>query len=323
MVERFGVRMVNRSILILLILSFLSCTKEVQIDIPQYDELLNIEGRIEVGKHPIVFISKNLNIYESTSLASYINSFVYDAEVYVKIGEDSVKLEPVLLNDLSNEALLTVSEILSVEPEEASLLPMKVYTTLDSNIQGRVNEFHELSVYYEDKFVQGRTYIPSSVSLDSLLWASSPENSDYGTSVGSLSDPVGTFNAYKWEVKRINLKNGVPKDLIFKRPRNGVFNDDLIDGMTIELDFPNPMKRKDSTHLKEFRRFFKIGDTVVVKFSTMEENVFEFYKTMRAQQSSSGNPFSTPVNVKTNLTGPAIGIWAGFSPSMDTLICLP
>lgn len=315
--------MVKLTSFLILIHLFLSCTKEVEVDLPTFEDRLNIEGRISVGEFPVIFVSRNLNIYESTSLDNYINSFVYDAEVYFKIDQDSVLLQPILISDLNQNSLFSVSEIFEIEPNEAVLLPIKVYTTSDSLFKGQVNKLHEISIKSEDKLVTGSTFLPDPVALDNLYWLPLEENNQYGSSVARLSDPSGEFNAYRWDVKRINLKNGQDKDLVFKSPRSGFFSDEVIDGLTIEFDYPNPMKRKDSTHLKQYRRYYRYKDTVVVKFSTMDQQVYEFYRSKRAQQSSSANPFSTPINVRTNLDGPAVGIWAGFSPSFDTLICVP
>jgi hypothetical protein len=55
----------------------------------------------------------------------------------------------------------------------------------------------------------------------------------------------------------------------------------------------------------------------------MDAPVFEFFEKKYAQLQTAGNPFATPTNIPTNFTGGALGIWAGFSPSYDTLICIP
>jgi hypothetical protein len=38
---------------------------------------------------------------------------------------------------------------------------------------------------------------------------------------------------------------------------------------------------------------------------------------------SAGNPFATPTNIPSNIKGGAMGVWAGYSPRFDTLICVP
>jgi hypothetical protein len=55
----------------------------------------------------------------------------------------------------------------------------------------------------------------------------------------------------------------------------------------------------------------------------MDKNTYEFFEKKTAQMESSDNPYSTPINIPTNITGGALGIWAGFSPWYDTLVCLP
>ena len=66
-----------------------------------------------------------------------------------------------------------------------------------------------------------------------------------------------------------------------------------------------------------------MGDSVVVKFSKMDLNTFTFFQKKSAQWSSNGNPFGSPINITSTISGGALGIWAGFSPSYDTLYFIP
>jgi hypothetical protein len=115
--------------------------------------------------------------------------------------------------------------------------------------------------------------------------------------------------------------NGGPIDDIYKRGFGGFFSDQFFDSQTIEFYYENPLKRKDTTHLKAYKRYFRLGDSVVVKFSKMDQQVFSFYDKKYAQLNSASSPFSTPVNVPTNIPG-LLGVWAGFSPCYDTLYCV-
>ena len=45
-----------------------SCTKEVQIDIPGYEEQMVVDGIIETGQPAIVLLSSTANIYSPTNL---------------------------------------------------------------------------------------------------------------------------------------------------------------------------------------------------------------------------------------------------------------
>ena len=146
----------------------------------------------------------------------------------------------------------------------------------------------------------------------------------YGISWARLSDNSTQYDAYKWEVKRIN-KNADNEDLdiIFRKTNDAYFDDRYFNGQSFDFSYDNPLKRKDSTHLLEYKRYFRMGDSVVVKFSKMDLNTFTFFQKKSAQLSSNGNPFGSPINITSTISGGALGIWAGFSPYYDTLYCIP
>lgn len=301
----------------------MSCTKEVIIDIPQNEEKIVVEGRIYTKQFPVVLLSRTQYIYSPTDLNSYLNSFISDAEVYMTIDSDSVQLLPMSISDLPIESIYRVCEILEINPEEANFLPIKVYSTLDSNFIGKIGKIHKLSVHHEGHYIFGETSLLTPIPLSNLYWKPSAENLEYGTSVANLTDPLTEDDAYYWEVKRIHLFQGSPIDVCFRRPGGGYIRDKYWNGMSRALEYGNPLKRRDTTHLQEFKRYFRKFDTVVVRFSKIDYQIYEFFRTRREQINNQGSPFASPINVKSNLKGPAVGVWAGFSPFYDTLICLP
>jgi hypothetical protein len=304
---------------IFLIIALFSCTKEVKIDIPGYQNQLVVDGIIETGGHPIVILSQSANIYEESDLAAYISRFVYDANLSVIHGNDTFPLILYTIPELPIDSQKKVAEMLRLDWNEVLLLPIKVYSSND--LIAEANQSYTLNISHQGKSYQGTTYLPPPTPLDSLYWKSEPGTSDYGYSWAKLSDPAQQFDGYKWEVKRTNLFNGEPIDDIYKRGFGGFFSDEFFNGKTIEFSYENPLKRKDTTHLKEFKRYYRRGDSVVVKFSKMDQNVYSFYDKKYAQLNSASSPFSTPVNVPTNIPG-LLGVWAGFSPCYDTLYCV-
>ena len=295
----------------------------MKIDIPNYDNKIVVEGRIYTNEFPVVILSKTQDIYAPTDLSSYLTSFISDANVYMTIDGDSVQLNPFSISDLPQESISTISEILELEPEEVVLLPIMVYSILDSNFVGKVGKTHRLSILHEGNYVYGETNLLNPVPLSSLYWKPDDSQSDYGRSIATFYDPTTTNDAYFWEVKRIHDINGSPIDTYFKRPSGGYIRDKYWNGTYRVLDYGNPHKRKDTTHLEEYRRFYRKFDKVVVRFSKMEYEIYEFFRTRREQIDNQGSPFASPLNVKTNLKGQAVGIWAGFSPWYDTLYCVP
>lgn len=304
---------------VLLLIAFFSCTKEVNIDIPGYQNQLVVDGIIETGGNPIVLLSQSANIYETSDLAAYISRFVYDANLSVIHGNDTFPLTLFTIPELPIESQKKVAEMLRLDWNEALLLPIKVYSS--TVLIAEASQAYTLQINHQGKTYQGTTYLPTPTPLDTIYWKSEPGTNQYGYSWAKLSDPAQQFDGYKWEVKRLNMFKGAPIDDIYKRGFGGFFSDQFFDGQTIEFYYENPLKRKDTTHLKPYKRYYRLGDSVVVKFSKMDKQVFSFYDKKYAQLNSAANPFSTPINVPSNIPG-LLGVWAGFSPCYDTLYCI-
>lgn len=306
---------------VLLLILVASCTKEVKVDIPGYAEQLVVDGRIETGCFPVILLSKSQNVYAPTDLEAYINSFVSDAQVSVSNGTATISLSLIPVSSLPLESQKTVAEMLKLELNELQLLPIQVYSTTDLTILGEVGKTYTLQIEYNGKSYSGSTSLLTPVELNNLFWKAEESNPEYGYSWANLTDPAGQFNGYKWEAKRINLtSSGEYLDDLYKRA--GYFKDQYFDGLTFEFAVGNPLKRKDTTHLEDYKRFYRIGDTVVIKLSRLDYATYDFFDKKSAQLGNGGNPFATPVNIPSNIPG-ALGIWAGISPWYDTLACQP
>jgi hypothetical protein len=129
-----------------------------------------------------------------------------------------------------------------------------------------------------------------------------------------LSDPSSTADAYLWEVKYL-------QDFQFSKTFNPYFNDKFFNGLSFEFAYENPMSFEDPTANNPYRGYFKQGDTIVVKFSKLGMNEFNYFEKKYNQMYSGGSPFAVPTNIPTNLKGGALGIWVAYSPYFDTIIC--
>ncbi len=302
-----------------------SCTKEVEIDIPGFEEQLVVEGRIQTGERPIVFLSLSQNVYAPTDLGSYLQSFVYDANVSVTVDGVTTDLELMSINQLPLESQKTLAEMLRLEFYQIGFVPIQVYSTQNSSLLGQEGKTYTLSIEHNGISYSGNTQLLPPVSLDNLFWRPDDVNPEYGRSVAILSDPPNEYNAYRWEGKRINIQsNGEEMDTLFRSSNTGrgYFDDQFFNGLTIEFDPPNRQARKDTTHLEEYKRYYRLGDSVVIRFSRVERAVHDFYDKKDVQLDSNGNPFATPVNIPSNIEG-ALGIWAGIATGYDTLYCIP
>jgi hypothetical protein len=298
-----------------------SCTKEVQIDIPGYEQQLVVDARIETDGFPIVLLSRSQNIYTATDLEAYLQSFVSDAQVSVNNGTSTVELSLFAISDLPIESRKTVAEMLSLELNEVSFLPIQVFSTTDPSIIGEVGKTYTLNITEQGKNYTAETSLLPITPLVNLYWKADADNSEYGMCWARMADPANEYNAFKWEAKRIKLNDqGQPYDVLFRRSFDPYFDDEYFNGLTFEFDTRYP--ERDTTYPENYRRHYKLGDSVVIKMSRLDRNVYDFFNKKDAQLSSSGNPFATPVNVPSNIVGGALGIWAGISPWYDTLYCV-
>jgi hypothetical protein len=310
---------------ILIIFSVLSsCTKEVEIDIPGYQEQLVIDGSIETGMPPLVLLSRSKDIYSPTNLQAFLEGFVTGATVTVSNGTTSVQLEEVCTDNLPPGSEAIAAAIFGIPQSELVNYHLCAYTSFNTSIWGQVGKTYALTVSFEGKTFTSSTTIEQPSSLNTLYWKQDGDLTNYGYSWATLTDTPNNYDAYKWEVKRINVGiDGQPVDKVFTKTFSPVFDDDFFDGLTFNFFYENPTVWDDNTVPDEYKGYYKIGDTVVVKLSKMDRYVFNFMEKKYIQLATAGNPFASPTNIPTNIEGGALGVWAGYSPSFDTLICTP
>lgn len=302
---------------------FFACEKEVEIEIPGYKEQLVIDGFIENGQPPFVLISTSKDIFAPTDLNSFLNGFVSGAIVSVSDGTNSIQLTEICTDDLPPGTEEIAAAVFGLPVDQIANYHLCAYTTFNPSFFGQIGKTYTLTVNYEGKTYTSSTQILTPQALDNLFWKTSPGSSEYGFSYVTFSEPGSTTtDGYMWQVKRINKNpDGSEKDAFFKKTFNPVFDDEFINGKTFEFWYENPFSYDDSSYAENFKGFYKKGDTVVVKFSRLEPSVYEFFEKKYVQLSSGGSPFASPSNIPTNISGGALGVWAGFANYFDTLIC--
>lgn len=299
------------------------CTKEVTIDIPGYEEQLVIDGQIETGQPPFVLISQSKEVYAPTDLSAFLNGFVTGAVVTVSDGTITVQLDELCSDNLPPGSEEIAAAMFGISVDELANYNICAYTSFNTAIWGQVGKTYTLTVTFEGKTYTAETTIGQPTTFDNLYWKAEPGTPNHGFSWVTLSDPANQYDAYKWEMKRINTNpDGSPVDGNFTEPFSPVFDDAFFDGLTFDFYYENP-QAYGPNYPEEYRWLYPIGDTVVIKLSKMDRNVYEFFEKKYTQLATAGNPFATPTNIPNNISGGALGVWAGYSPSFDTLICVP
>lgn len=288
----------SRLLFAFILLTVLSaCEKNVTVDIPKADEQLVVEGYIENGQPALLVLSRTLPFFGSVNVNNVVQNTVQGARVIVTDGT----------------TIDTLRQLPGIGVYYSTLL-------------GEVGKTYSLLVEAEGKTVTAVTRIPGQLALDSTWWKVDGERDSLGFVWARMSEPDTLGNCYRWFARRINQYTfgeeiGRTKDSIFIAPLGSVFEDKFINGRTFDFSFPrgsvaNSEKEDD---LNEERFFFKRGDTIVVKFTTIDRDHFEFWRTAETQIQNNGNPFGSPAPITSNIRG-GLGIWGGYAATFDTVI---
>lgn len=295
----------SRAILFILLLSCFSwaaCEKVVHINLKSGGQKLVVEGTIETGYPPIIRLSKSIGFFSNINLQTLSDAYVHNALVTVSDGQRSFNLKEYHY-DTSGLSLYFYS-VDSADPQTFTFL-------------GQPGRSYSLSIQYEGKTYQSTTSIPFPKPLDSL-WAITPPPEEMPENhpnsrilYAQYTDPDTPGNHVRYFTK----VNQGP----FLASLNSVYDDELVNGKTVQIPLLAGFQKMDTINAKTFGYFYK-GDTVVVKWSAIDKGVFNFWQTLEYSYSASGNPFASPVEISTNISGGALGVWSGYGSSFDTLV---
>jgi hypothetical protein len=309
--------------LILLFASlFTACQKEVTVQLPPYDEKLVVDGKIETGLPPIIFLSTTKDIFGDNSQSAIFGDYISDATILISDGTQTDTLQTICSDNIPKEYQDIGYALFGIPPAMMSKFHICAYSTSNPAFFGKVGENYRIEIQYKEKKYSASTSIVEPTYLDSVYWKPEKNTQDYGYAYAHLTDPADRYNAYFWEVLRSNIgKDGKPIDLKFHKTGNPVFDDQFINGISFEFFYENPRTWRDTTIPENFRGLYKRNDTVIVKFSSLDKPTFNFLQKKYVQINNGGNPFSIPINVPTNISGGALGYFGGYSTTYYNLIC--
>jgi len=267
-----------------------ACQKKIEVNIPDYVQKLVVEGKVEVGANPEVYLSYSVPYFgnHTSSLADF-----------------AVKNAIVVVNDGTTTDTL----------KDATLGGGFYYKA--NTMIGAVGKTYQLSILLNGETYTAQTTIYPQVKLDSL-WFKVLKDDSLGFVYTHMTEPAGTGNSYRWFGKRIN------KDQSFIAPLGSAFDDKFIDGKSFEFAYNRGVMQNShaNDYNKKERSYFKRGDKVIIKFCSIGYDEFRFFRSYDANIISNGNPFAAPTNLENNVHGKdVIGVWCGYNPFIDTLIC--
>ncbi|WP_306643624.1 DUF4249 family protein [Sanyastnella coralliicola] len=325
----------NLNILVLFSLATLfflaSCEKEIEVDLPAATPRMVVEGSIEQGQPPIVFLTMSQAYFDPIDLNAYQELIVRDADVYVTSNGNQVQLDLICSSDVPEELLPAVSELTGFTEEELALIDICLYTTFDESIWGVPGNTYDLRIERGEDLLTSRTKINTPIALDSA-WFRIPGNPDPDDSLGFafaiLTDPDTLGNAYRWFARRVNTypawseNAGEVKDANYIAPLGSATDDAFFNGLSFEFGYfrgTAPGSNKEDDFNAE-AGYFKVGDTIAIRGTVIDRGAFDYIISFEDQVATQGSPFASPANIRTNIEG-GLGAWIGYGASYDTIIC--
>ena len=277
-----------------MLMLFSACEKNIEVDFPPGEQPYVVEGYIENGVVPIVSISRGVSFLKNISNEDFRDLFVTNADVAISIdGGAWIDLDVV---DFGGAVIYT-----------------------NTSISGEVGKKYDLKVEVDGKIFTASTTILPSHPLDSITIKTAPGDKGIKDSLVELTawftDPIQKDNFFRM----LTRKNS---EFFFDVAFNSIYNDLLINGQQTSFTIfggKQQLQNNDSADFSQYG-YFKRGDTVYVKWASIDKAQFDFWDSFESQSGSFGNPFAPTVIINSNVKGEGVlGIWASYGAYIDTV----
>lgn len=289
-------------------LLLVACEKEITVDLPVLPPQLVVEGFVEPGLPPFVILTRTQGYFDPLDADAVASTFVRDAVVTVDAGNGPVVLNLLCTTALTAEQRALLAEVTGLDPDLIAQVDICLYSSTNTALFGAVGRTYRLHIARGNEVLTSTTTIPAPVPLDSLWFQPrrlTADDDSVGFLWGRIQDPAGLGNSYRWYDRRISTRSGEDDQAVFSSGAINTFTDRYFDGGTYRFNVNG---------------FRFPGDTVVVRFVSIGEAEYQFYRSYEANVASGGDLLGTPQNARGNIQG-GLGIWAGWGVHTDTVVC--
>ena len=285
-----------------------ACQREIDLNLPDYQSKLVIEGTIENGSPAMVMLSKSIPYFSEVNLGTLMND--------------------VLVNGTQARVFVT-SETGETEELKWTLSPEAPYymAFMGKNVIGKEQTRYTLRVEYDGKIYTAETYIPKTFDLDSIGFAQTMEvMADTMASIRVLmTDNPGEENYYAFSCKVSCPKM---KDRLWVCSLPVAFDDLTFNGLQFNYEVSRAgysvllsgmLSEEDQENFK--RVTFRPGDTVYVKHSQVDYHTYKYLTSAGSEAAMGSNPFVASTPPVTNFdSDEVLGHWSGYASKLDTLV---
>jgi len=286
----------------------LGCQREIELDLPDYQPKLVIEGTIETGSPAIVMLTRSI---------PYFSEINYD-----------YMMDSVIVGNLKARVFVT-SETGETEELVFKISPELPYRMgfIGKKVIGREETHYTLRVEYDGKTYTAETYIPKTFDLDSIGFDQSAEILDetQATIRMLLTDPADEENFYAFFCK---VNSPTLRDRFWICGLPVAFDDRTFNGLTFNYELTrlgySPLlygMMTDEQQETFSRRTFRPGDTVYVKHTQVDYHTYKYLLSAGSEAAMGSNPFTNPMPAVTNFdSDEVLGHWSGFAAKIDTIV---
>lgn len=245
-----------------------------------------VDGYIEQGEYPRVYLTYSSGYYQPVDSASLQQMVLTTARVEVSDGVNSEVL-----------TLFRNSEI----------YPPYYYQATD--LKGEAGKTYHLEVRSKQGVYTATTTIPHVVPLDTAWILPEANKKDLGKLWIRFTDDQSTNDYYRVFLK---IKN--------KREKYFPAYQSTLSDRTFENGFAEyPILNLPSSFIElDDDIFFQKGDTITIKFCSIDKAQYDFWRSLENEIYLVGNPFGSTGNpINSNVSGnqPVLGVWGGYGVS--------
>ena len=265
--------------------AFLACEKELELDVPTPENKVVVDGYIEAGRHPVVYLTQSFPFFEEIDEDQLFENIVAVAKVTVSTG--------------------TQSEILSLE-RDTSVYPPFYYTGID--ILGEAGKRYDLRVDFQGNVITASTTIPPVAELDSLWFIR--KNDSLGYIRFRLFDDPDEKNYYRTFYRVLG------KDDHFVPSYINALDDQYFNGQA--GDFSIYKNVDELTDLYYNDKLFDVGQNVRIKIASMDKAHFDFWNSFQGKNLGLTSFTAEPGSIESNIEG-GLGVWGGYGSTVYSI----
>lgn len=305
-----------------------SCTKDLSGTLPNFGTNYIVEGNIETQKPPMVILTRSTLVFGDLNVNNYSSFLIHGAVMTMTIDSSPVPipLQELCLKNLPfpDSTKWQILQSLGLYTYDSSSVPdVCVYTLSYSDLEtyyttgfcpscGVEGHRYNLNILVNGNKITSYTTIPAANTINSLSIRNVPNADTLVNVEANITVPSSYGNFIRYWTKR----NSEP---YYTSLTGSVFDNKILAGQTVTL----PIQRGYPAYVTNpdpntFGYFWK-GDTVTVKWASIDSRTYDFYNTL--ENDGGGSPFSSYIRVKSNVSGDsAFGIWAGYGAKYYTII---